>query len=176
MMAVLRWLNKNLELAFSSIMLVLMVGCVTLQVIGRYVMKVPNPWTEEAARYMFVYMVFASIGICARRGKHIRITILHSLLPKRVTPFIDIFSDLCFMIIGWAIMTEGYKLMIVLKSSGQAASSMQWFKMWALYAIVPIGFALLLFRLAQDIVANIRIIKKGEIGSENAAAVKEGDA
>lgn len=171
-MAILRWLNKNLELAFSSVMLVLMVLCVTLQVIGRYVMKVPNPWTEEAARYMFVYMVFASIGICAKRGKHIRITLTHSLLPKKISPFIDIFSDLCFAVLGWVCMTEGYKLMMVIRGTGQAASSMQWFKIWHLYAIVPIGFALLLFRLAQSIVESVRVI----MGKSTPPEAKEEEA
>ncbi|MDR2932687.1 MAG: TRAP transporter small permease [Oscillospiraceae bacterium] len=173
-MAILRWLDKNAELAFSSIMLVLMVLCVSLQVVGRYVMKVPNPWTEEASRYMFVYMVFASIGICARRSKHIRITIMHSLLPKRLIPYLDIFSDLCFAILGWVCMTEGYRLMLVLKSSNQASSSMQWFKMWALYAIVPIGFALLLVRLLQCIIENIKKIIVGDQNPPEQA--KEADA
>lgn len=163
-MALLRWLNKNLELAFSSLLLVLMVLCVMLQVIGRYVMKVPNPWTEEAARYLFVWMVFASIGICARRGKHIRITIMHSILPRRITPFIDIFSDLCFGVIGWVFLKEGCALVLAMQNSGQVASSMEWFPIWALYAIVPVGFAMLLFRLAQDIVANVLHIMRHEDG------------
>ena len=67
-MKVLKWLDDNLELMFSSIFLVGMVISVALQVLSRYLMRSPISWTEESTRYLFIWMVFTSIGITAKSG------------------------------------------------------------------------------------------------------------
>ena len=96
MKKVLQWIDKNMELAFSSVCLVLMVLSVTIQVLSRYVLHSSIPWTEEATRFLFIWMVFPAIGICAKEGKHIRITLLPSALPPKAAKVVDIFSDVKF--------------------------------------------------------------------------------
>lgn len=160
-MKVLRWLDKNLELTISSVFLVGMVVAVCMQVLSRYVFPSPISWTEEATRYLFVWMVFTSLGICAKRGKHIRITIVQAKMPKAI-PYMNVFADLFFVLVAALCAWYGVGIVTTIKEAGQTSSAMSWLYKWQVYLIVPIGFAATLFRLAQDMIENIKtIMKKG---------------
>lgn len=161
-MKALKWLDDNLELTISGILLALMVITVLIQVLSRYVLVSAISWTEEATRYMFVWMVFLSIGICAKRGKHIRITILQSKVPQ-LTPYLNLLSDVVFAVVAGFCGVYGYNVVTTFMEAGQRCSSLPLFK-WQVYVIVPIGFAIAIFRLAQDFVINVKSIieKKGE--------------
>jgi TRAP-type C4-dicarboxylate transport system permease small subunit len=49
---------------------------VFLQVVFRYVLGLAVPWTEEAARYFNVWMVFMGCSVAVAREGHIRVTFL----------------------------------------------------------------------------------------------------
>lgn len=165
-MKVLKWLDDNLELTFSSILLVGMVITVCLQVFSRYIFPTPISWTEEVTRYLFVWMVFASLGIAAKRGKHIKITLFHSLFPKLV-PLINIFADLCFMLVAALCVYYGWEVVVTLKDAGQTSSVLPWLYKWQVYLIAPIGFLITVFRLCQDIWGNVKdILNKKTAGKE----------
>lgn len=158
-MKVLKWLDQNLELTFSSILLVGMVITVCLQIFSRYIFPSPISWTEEVTRYLFVWMVFASIGIAARRGKHIKITLMHSLFPKLDFVF-NIFADLCFMLVAALCVYYGWEVVATLKDAGQTSSVLPWLYKWQVYLIAPIGFGLTVFRLCQDVWTNLKEASK----------------
>lgn len=72
----------GIEKAIVLLLLVALTGTVLMQVIGRHVLAVPNPWTEEIARYLFVWlsMIGAAVGVQTR--SHFRLDLfLHRLPP-----------------------------------------------------------------------------------------------
>lgn len=159
----LHWIDENLELAFSSVCLVLMVLTVTLQVISRYAMKGTIPWTEEATRFLFIWMVFPAIGACAKQGKHIRITLLPAKLPRKAGICLDIFGNLVFIVLACILGYYSLEVVAAVQRAGQMSSVIPWLGRGHVYVIVPIGFALCLIRLVQCIVLSvIRLIKEPE--------------
>ena len=167
MKKILRWIDDNLELAFCSICLVLMVLSVTIQVISRYLMKGTIPWTEEATRFLFIWMVFPAIGVCAKKGKHIRITLLPAALSRRAGLVLDIFSDLVFIALACILGYYSLHIVAAVRQAGQMSSVIPWLSRSHVYTIVPIGFALCVCRLVQCIVLNIiELTKKTDGKSE----------
>ncbi|WP_428868847.1 TRAP transporter small permease, partial [Clostridium sediminicola] len=83
------WMDDKLEVVIGSIFLALMVLFTFIQIVGRYVLTTPFSWTEEMTRYMFVWMVYIAVGYAVKEDKHIRITFLHSLLPKKAGKILD---------------------------------------------------------------------------------------
>ena len=67
---VIQWVDDKLEVFIGAVFLALMVVFTTLQIVGRYLFSTPFPWTEEMTRYMFVWMVFISIGYAVKTGEH----------------------------------------------------------------------------------------------------------
>ena len=64
-----------------------------IQVVCRYVFQNSLTWSEEMARYMFVWLVYFSVSYTARREKHIRIDAAINLYPKKARPYIEILSE-----------------------------------------------------------------------------------
>lgn len=74
-----RRLLANPELALATVLLVLLVGLSSLQVILRYVFNAPLPWTEEVSGMALVWMTFiGAIGL-ARRNLHARVELLEDV-------------------------------------------------------------------------------------------------
>lgn len=63
-----------------------------LQVVFRYVLNSPLAWTEELARFLFIWMTFIAGYVGARRNKHIGVTALQKALPR---PLGKMVASLC---------------------------------------------------------------------------------
>ena len=51
-----------------------MLGCITLQVVMRYVFGRTPSWTEELAVLMFSWSVMGGLALGVREGFHVRLT------------------------------------------------------------------------------------------------------
>ena len=51
---------------------------VSLQVFYRFVLELPFVWSEEAARYLFVWAAFLGAAVAIGRREHFSITLLKS--------------------------------------------------------------------------------------------------
>jgi len=57
---------------------------ITAQVLWRYAFGSPLVWTEELARYLFMWITFLGAALAVRDGTHIRVTLLVDRLPAGV--------------------------------------------------------------------------------------------
>ena len=55
---------------------------VTAQVVWRYAFNNSLVWTEEASRYLFVWMTFLGAALAVKEGTHIRVTAFVDDLPE----------------------------------------------------------------------------------------------
>lgn len=77
-------LLERLEELMIATALTAMVVTITAQVLARYVFNVPLAWTEELARYLFIWLVFLGASQAMRRGEHIAIGLFVEMLPVPV--------------------------------------------------------------------------------------------
>jgi TRAP-type C4-dicarboxylate transport system permease small subunit len=63
--------------------LLLMVFTVFGQVIFRYILSAPPSWTEELARYIFIWVSFLAATYAYRKNAHIVIDVITSKLPNK---------------------------------------------------------------------------------------------
>lgn len=137
-------MGKKIEKAFgyvvritdlvASVMLIVIVCSILHQIIFRH-LSMNVRWTEEAARYSFVALVFfGGVGaVC--KTEHIAITTLVDYLPLPVRRYFDIFIHLMMALMSGIL---SYSTLVLTRSAkGIMASSMLWFKMNYLY--VPVG-------------------------------------
>ena len=69
------WLNRFVEIAVVVLM-VLLVLDVWLGVLVRYFVDLPLTFTEEAARYLMIWMALLAVSIGIARREHIGVLIL----------------------------------------------------------------------------------------------------
>ena len=165
---VIQWVDDKLEVFIGAVFLALMVVFTTLQIVGRYLFSTPFPWTEEMTRYMFVWMVFISIGYAVKTGEHIRITFVRSLLRPGLRLYLDILCNiLCF---GFSVI---FALLARILCFRQTAVSLP-IPMWLLYLVMPLGFLLVCLRLVQCTVKIAGQIRQGGIEADKIEEEKGG--
>ena len=78
-----RHLNRWVEYTCAAIAVVLVLT-VWLGVFVRYVWPLPITFTEEAARYLMIWMALLAISCGVARREHIGVTLLFDRLPQRL--------------------------------------------------------------------------------------------
>lgn len=115
----MKWFLDHVEEFFMIPLIFAMSIIIFIQVVCRYVFQNSLTWSEEMARYMFVWLVYFSVSYTARREKHIRIDAAINLYPKKARPYIEILSEV--IVLGFAIFiaVTGYTVFGKIAWSGQ---------------------------------------------------------
>jgi TRAP-type C4-dicarboxylate transport system permease small subunit len=71
-----------------------MVVAIFVQVIFRYIIHAPLAWSEELARFLFIWMTFVGGYVAARRGQHIGVEIIQNMLPKIAKKAVGVLANL----------------------------------------------------------------------------------
>ncbi|MBQ7085503.1 MAG: TRAP transporter small permease [Anaerotignum sp.] len=129
-----------------------------IQVIMRYVFQNSLTWSEELARYLFVWLVYFSVSFTARRQKHIRIDAAINLYPKKLRPYIDILSEIIVLAFSIFIAVTGVTVFQKIAWSGQMSPAIG-IPMQIVYAAPMVGMALTAIRQVQCIIGKIKNLK-----------------
>ena len=68
---------------FGVIFYLTFVACVLIQVISRNFLPSAPSWTEEAARYSFIYMVSFGCAVAVHRNEFVNVEFLHDALEHK---------------------------------------------------------------------------------------------
>jgi TRAP-type transport system small permease protein len=115
-------LDKILEWAVT-ISFILMILTVMLQVIARYALPWSPHWTEEMARFCFIYMVSLGAGLAVNDRAYINV----SVLQDRLTPKSRIWMDtlILFSIFVLMMIMLGFSIPLMEIVSLQASAAMK---------------------------------------------------
>lgn len=87
----------KLDIVFNwmtTIILGAMTALIFIQVLCRFVFNSPLAWTEEVAKYLFIWMTFIAGYVGARRGMHIGVEAVQNALPPIGGKILRCFSNL----------------------------------------------------------------------------------
>ena len=79
---------ERIVFVVASVLLIFLSVILFTQVIFRYVLELPLPWSEESARFSLVWLGMLAAGITARRGLHFVFRWVVVLLPQVVLPWL----------------------------------------------------------------------------------------
>lgn len=154
-MGVLKKLDKNLEVYLIVPLLIGMSVLIFVQVVMRYVFQNSLVWSEELARYLFVWLVYLSVSYTAKREKHIRIDAAFFLYPKKVRPYVELLSDIIVFLFAIFILFTSVTVVGKIAWSGQISPALH-IPMEYVYAAPLVGFALTTLRSVQTIVKRVK--------------------
>lgn len=93
MRSALKALDKTLAF-FACIFVTAFVGVVVIQVFSRTFLPRTPSWTEELARYFFIYAVAAGGGLAVRANAYVAVDILTAKIPRRFKRLHTVFINL----------------------------------------------------------------------------------
>ncbi len=146
----------------------LIAGTVVLiaaQVICRYVLLSPISWSEQLARYIFIWVCMLGAPLALHKGATYNFDVLITKLPDKILKCVHIFNDfIAFLFCAyWAY----WSVQIVIKSGWRATSGVV-VKMGWLYGAQIVCAVLLMFVLFCSIVTGMGRLsaKKAEGGGK----------
>ena len=158
--------HKKLFYILNHIEEILLVLCIAttviliaLQVSTRYIFNNSLTWTEELARYLFIWESWIGISIGAKKGKHIKIEIITSRLKGKVQFIVLTLADICTLAIIAVLIYYGVDLTDKVYSMMTTSASLK-IPMWLIYLALPTGCSLMAIRIIADIVNRFRNIPK----------------
>ena len=157
-MKVLKWLDANLEKYCCVVLMSVMTRIIFIQVVARYVFQNSLSWSEELARYIFIWLVYLGISYGCQMRKHIKIDAALGLFPKKVRKYVVIIGDLFFQ--AFAVYVAYTGLGYSIKQTRVSSAMSIPFKY--VYISTFVGFGLAVIRQIQTILYRIRCIKNGE--------------
>jgi len=143
------WLLDKATLALL-ILLNLVVG---LQVFCRYVLNHSLFWSEELARYMFIWLVFLSGAMVLRQDRHIQVTVFVDMLPAAVRGAILILGDVLMLAFTLTVCVEGIRLSRLVWTVPTAAMEIPWAMV---YLGIILGTGSMTMTLAGSLWARLR--------------------
>ena len=130
--------------------LAVLVFIVCLQVTMRYFFHTGLTWSEEVARFLFLWLVWLGAAYAAKRRTHLRIEAFTQKLSPNVRRKVDFIALLIWIAFSAFLTWKGAELTIILFRRRQLSPILEIKMAWA-YAAVPIGAGLMLLRLLAQV-------------------------
>lgn len=153
-MKIIKWLDEHIEESLLVVLSIVMTASITLQVFMRYVMNSSLSWSEELARYCFIWLVYIGISYGVKMQKHIKVDVVLQFIKNKQKIVIGIIANLIFLAFSLLIIVYGYDIAKQLLNWGQTSPALH-IPMGYVYMATPVGFALTSIRLIQQIILQV---------------------
>ncbi|CAM5280845.1 TRAP-type C4-dicarboxylate transport system permease small subunit [Aquamicrobium terrae] len=140
-------------------------------VVLRYLTNYSLVWAEEVARYLMIWMTFLGAGLVLRFGGHVAVDNLHHVLPPRAARLLRVGLAALLLAFFAAMAWEG---VLYMKAARYQTTPATGISFSYVYAVFPIGFALLIVHsllVLKPYVRDNRFLESDEIDAEAAAAI-----
>ncbi|MDR1731128.1 MAG: TRAP transporter small permease [Synergistaceae bacterium] len=112
----------------SSLFFAGLIAVVLLQVYARMFLPKSPHWTEEASRFLMLYMVAFAAGLAAKERAYVNVDVFINLIRGRLRLLIQLFIDLLTIALMAATVWYGWKNALVgrIQTSASLEIPMQW--------------------------------------------------
>ena len=127
-----------------------------LQIVNRFVFKIPMPWTDEFAKYSFVWLAMYGSAKAVREKSHIFVDILDMYLkgtPGKICSYVAEIISLIFYLILLAVSAPW-----ALENMDVLADSVK-ISMGFFYTCVPIAATLMVLFSVENLLIRMKEVK-----------------
>ena len=156
-MKILHWLDRHIEEVLLVLFSTIMVAVIFLQVVMRQ-FDSSLSWSEELARYSFIWLVYIGISYGVKKDRHIKVDVLLLMLKNKGKIILTIIANLLFIAFAIFVIRYGYDIASQLLAFGQKSPANQ-IPMGLIYLAAPVGMGLTLIRLVQNLIKQIKALK-----------------
>ena len=135
------------------------------QVIFRYVLSNSLTWSEELARYVFIWQIWLGSSYCVQKNRHIRIDIFTDKLPEGARKIYEILITLVSIAFCVFLIYKGGIVMMKVRKMHQMSPALK-MPMWVLYSCIPISCSLMVLRYIEHIFQVLKGTPKTEAKEE----------
>ena len=147
--------HRVLEWLLVGLVAVLIVP-VSLQIFSRQTAFIPSYlWTEELARFCFVWMIMVGAMLAAREGTHFEVDLLPKL-SARTNAWFSILTSLFMLLFAVLFIHYGWRFTLFGKDQ---LSEIAELPMWMIFVAWPLAGVTWAVFLAEKLYDSIRILR-----------------
>lgn len=151
------WAARATDVA-AIVLFAAMFACVLAQVVFRYFLGSPLVWSDELARYLFVWCALLGWVIAARRRSHLAVTMGRERLPARVQAALTVVGALAASAFAVVLGVHGAR---IAERNWDVETTSLVFAVGVVYAIVPVAALAVGLYALSDAVAALRAWRAG---------------
>lgn len=119
-----------------------------LQVAFRYVLATPLTWTEELARYLYIWACWVGAPVAMRRGNHIAIAFVQERLPDRLARLVGLATQAAALVFLLQLLVQGTILTVKSHSVDAITVPIPWS---VIYVAAPISALLMIMLIVETL-------------------------
>ena len=150
--------ERILTVMVCATFIVLISACV-LQVFTRFVLNNSLSWTEELARYSFIWSNFLGAAICTQKESHATVSALTDLLPENAKHCLKFITNLIIILIAIVLIFYGFKVAYAVRLQLSPALRVS---MSLVYGSAPVCGLFVMFYSILNLFKESRIIRGKE--------------
>ena len=138
----------RIEEMMAVTILAYMLVVLAYQIIMRFVFNLSNNWSEESARYLFVWFVYLTASLAILKNAHIRIDAVLRMYPSKMVRGFIVFGHLLFIFYCCAIVYYSAIFCGNIYASEQVSLGIG-VPMYIVYLALPVCHTLMIIRVLQ---------------------------
>lgn len=154
--------NTTVSYTGMVLFIVLIVACVA-QVFFRFVLNNSLSWTEELARYCFIWMHMIGASLLIEVSGHATVTVVLDMLHGLARKVLDVIIEFIIFFNGSVMLYSGVKLAYSSRANLSTAMSIP---MWIINSSVAVGGILLMFQAFVQIAVIVLDKKEKKDGEQ----------
>ena len=139
-----KWMLLVLGIAMTILIL--------LQVFFRFVIYMPFPWSEEAARYLMIWMGMLGSVVALDQGRHIGVDFFMDKLPARAGRILRILVQAAMAAFLALMFRQGIELCLF--NVDQQSPAME-ISMLIPFGAIPVGCAMMVLVIVKNILVDL---------------------
>jgi len=139
-MKILERMFDVIEQGIGVAFLIIMFASVLIQIFFRYVLRTPLTWTEEAARYSFIWTVLLGAAFAVRRKEHVAMDVMVKRFPANAQRYISFLLNAMIFISLIYLLPVSWKFFYFMKNVSAPTLNISW---GFLFFSAPLSIALM---------------------------------
>ena len=151
------------------------VSIIFFQVFMRVLFNSLIVWSEELARFVFVWRVWLAVSLVTRRRGHLSIVLLYNKVKGIPAIVLKSVAQIVTMLFCAFLVVTGWEVMMNMFGTGQTSPVLV-MPLWVLYLCIPFSFSVTLLRLLHQSYEDITAYFKQKTSTAPTLAGEGGDA
>jgi TRAP-type C4-dicarboxylate transport system permease small subunit len=152
----------------SGLLILVMGIMLAYEVVSRYVFNSPTIWAQEIAIYLYMWTMLAAAAYTLQVKKHISVDLVIVHLPIRARALLEIATNAIGVIFCAVVVVQAYEMIAATLQFGKVSATPLRVPLWIPQSALLIGFLLLIFQFAFNIVD--RVVDLGTHGQQGGGA------
>lgn len=153
-MSVLKWLDRNFEIACMAVILAIMTVLSFANVVMRYCFGSALSWSDEVCCYGLAISAFISLPATIRLRRMIRVDTFTVMLSKKLQKWIGILCNVIILGFSGLCVKGSLDLIAVTVKTGQRSPALQ-IPVAYFYEVMMVCFVLAMIRAVEVLVLDL---------------------